>query len=66
MAKLWMCDRLVTLMRCGVVDVELAVEGIDRTGEGCAAWVPDGVGCWEVGRTRGLSGIWADGWATGV
>lgn len=56
MAKLWMCDRLLTLIRCGVVDEKSAVECMDRAGEGCAAWVPDGVGCCETGRTRGLSG----------
>jgi len=55
MAKLWMCDRLLTLIRRGEADAESAGECNDCTGDGCAAtgaaedagraMVPDGVGC---------------------
>jgi hypothetical protein len=75
MAKLWMCDRLVTLIRRGDADVESAGERKDCAGEGWAAAdpdeaacrdvVPDGVGCWECGCTRGLGGGRAACWGTG-
>lgn len=54
MAKLWICDKLVTLILRGDADVESAGERRDCAGEGCAAeagrgWVPDGVGCCDWG-----------------
>lgn len=54
MAKLWICDKLVTLILRGDADVESTGERRDCAGEGCAAeagrgWVPDGVGCCDWG-----------------
>lgn len=69
MAKLWMCDKLLTLMRRAEAEAESAGERSECTGE---AWVdvvgaggmaragaPEGVGCCDWGRTRGLGGVGA-------
>lgn len=61
MAKLWMCDRLLTLMRVG----EASGDRRDCAGEGwgtvrvfaTAGSVPEGVGCCERGRKVGLGGV---------
>jgi hypothetical protein len=75
MAKLWMWDKLVTLIRRGDVDVESAGERKDCAGEGWVAAdpdkatgrdvVPDGVDCCDWGCTRGLGGGRAACWGTG-
>jgi hypothetical protein len=73
MAKLWMWDKLLTLILLG----EQAGDCREWAGEGCTGAGPDegtvrvfanapeaglepvGVGCWECGRTRGLGGTGA-------
>lgn len=66
MAKLWMCDRLLTLMRLGNGEVESAGDGWVGGGDGwagagaetgsCCGGAPAGGGCCELGRMRGLVG----------
>tara|TARA_R110002003_G_scaffold97_31_gene7994 strand:+ start:2193 stop:2609 length:417 start_codon:yes stop_codon:yes gene_type:complete len=73
MAKLWIWDKLLTLMRRGDADAEFAGDRKDCAGEGCAATgavdgagrgaVPDGVGCCDCGRTLGLGGTSGGAWA---
>jgi hypothetical protein len=68
MAKLWMCDKLLTLMRVG----DVSGDRKDCAGEGCtgvgpdegtvrvfakAGSTPEGVGCCERGRKFGLGGV---------
>jgi hypothetical protein len=75
MAKLWMWDKLVTLIRRGDADVESAGERKDCAGEGWAAADPDGatdraavldgVGCCDCGCTRGLGGGRTACWGVG-
>ena len=74
MAKLWMWDRLFTLMRLGDEAVESTAERREWAGD-CegpspeegpadrefveAGSMPDGVGCEERGWKRGLGGVGA-------
>lgn len=73
MAKLWMWERLLTLMRVG----EAAGDRSEWAGEGWtgadpvggmgrvfvkapeAGFEPEDVGCCECGRKHGLGGVWA-------
>lgn len=78
MAKLWICDKLFTLIRLGDADTESAGDRKERAGD-CEGGSPDGctgrafakppgvgfvpgVGCCECGRHCGLGGVGARCW----
>jgi hypothetical protein len=67
MAKLWIWDKLLTLMRLGEAEVESAGERSEGAGEGCTGTAAGaGVGCCDCGRKRGLVGVGAACWGTDV